>query len=440
MSNAKYWKPVYQLFNPEQPLTTPEEMKDFYIQREDSPVENLIAILEMEDEPAKFLLAGHRGSGKTTELRRIEQELAENYAVIWVDTATALDRYNIGYAEVVVLIGMEVCRQAIKPGWWSNRDQDLLDDLENSLTTVIYQDKETETEQLELPEVLKKLGLILKRGLTREMTKSLNIRPAVSDIIARVNDIIKAAEKDRNQKLLVIVDGLDRHDYITALEMFASPLLTELECHIIYTIPISLRYSPSFRQPMESFQCLDLYNLPVFECDWPTATLRDRNSGPTSTPNKHGRYILKSVITKRLAKINETDLFTPDALELLSEKSGGVIRDLIRLARTACQVALKKKKEYVDTTIAKEAIQEERKAYTINDYHFPELATVHETGRLTTNTHHLPKQGEVVICDELLQNKYVLGYYGDHTWFDVHPIIIEDLEQWQGSQNSAVSS
>ncbi|OLT62122.1 P-loop NTPase fold protein [Moorena bouillonii] len=427
MSNANYWKPAYQLFNPDKPLTTPEEMKDFYVQRENSPVEKVITTLEMEDQPAKFLLAGHRGSGKTTELRRIQQELAENYAVIWVDTATALDRYNIGYAEVVVLIGMEVCRQAIKPGWWSNRDQDLLDALENSLTTVIYQDKETDTEQLELPEVLKKLGLIMQRGLTREMSKTLNIRPALSEIIDRVNDIIKAAEKDRKQKLLVIVDGLDRHDYITALEMFASPLLTELECHIIYTIPISLRYSPSFRQPMESFQPLDLYNLPVFE--W------DRNSGPTSTPNQAGRDRLKSVITKRLAKINETDLFTPDALELLSEKSGGVIRDLIRLARGACQVALKKKKEYVDTTIAKEAIQEERKAYTINDYHFKELATVHETGRLTTNTNPLPNQKNTVICDELLHNKYVLGYYGDHTWFDVHPIIIEDLEQWQGSQN-----
>ncbi|WP_287255878.1 P-loop NTPase fold protein, partial [Moorena sp. SIO4E2] len=331
MSNAKYWKPAYQLFNPEQPLTTPEEMKDFYIQREDSPVEYVITTLEMEDQPAKFLLAGHRGSGKTTELRRIQQELAENYAVIWVDTATALDRYNIGYAEVVVLIGMEVCRQAIKPGWWSNRAQHLLDDLENSLTTVIYQDKETDTEQLELPEVLKKMGLILKRGLTRDMTKTLNVRPAVSDIIDRVNAIIKAAETDRNQKLLVIVDGLDRHDLRTSLEMFASPLLTELECHIIYTIPISLRYSPSFRQPRESFQPLDLYNLPVFECE--------RNSRPTSTANKVGRDILKSVITTRLAKINETDLFTPDALELLSEKSGGVIRDLIRLARGACQVA-----------------------------------------------------------------------------------------------------
>ncbi|NEO44267.1 MAG: AAA family ATPase [Moorea sp. SIO4A3] len=440
MSNANYWKPAYQLFNPEEPLTTPEEMKYFYVQRKNSPVEKVITTLEMEDQPAKFLLAGHRGSGKTTELRRIEQELAENYAVIWVDTKTALNKYNIRYAEVVVLIGMEVCRQAIKPGWWPKQDKRLLEALINSLSTVIHKEKKTETYGLGLPEVLQKLGLILKLGLTQEITKNVDISPDLSEVIDRVNAIIKAAEKDRKQKLLVIVDGLDRQDYGTALKMFLSPLLTELECHIIYTIPISLRYSPSFRQPMESFQPLDLHNLPVFECDWPTATLRDRNSGPTSTPNKVGRDMLKSMITKRLAKINETDLFTPDALELLSEKSGGVIRDLIRLARGACQVAVKKKKEYVDTTIAKEAIQEERKAYTIRDYHCRELAAVHQTGRLTTKTNYLPEKGEFVICDELLQNKYVLGYYGDPTWFDVHPIIIEDLEQWQGSQNSAVSS
>jgi predicted ATPase len=37
---------------------------------------------------AKFLLAGHRGGGKTTELRRLEQKLATAYTVIWIDTQT----------------------------------------------------------------------------------------------------------------------------------------------------------------------------------------------------------------------------------------------------------------------------------------------------------------------------------------------------------------
>ena len=428
MSSTSFWRPAYQLFKPEEPLTQAEDLRDFYVQRANSPVEDLINALEMEDDPAKFLLAGHRGSGKTTELRLLQDKLNQSYTVIWIDTETALERYNIGYAEVVVLIGQEICRQALQPGWWSRKDERLLKALEDSLKTVIYSDKKDEVDGLELPEVLKKMGMTLKLGLTREMTKSLNIRPVLSEVITRVNDIIKAAEKDRKQKLLVLVDGLDRHDEKTALEMFSSSLLTELDCHIIYSIPISLRYSPSFRQPMQSFQkCLDLTNPSVFECD--------RNLCPTGNPNGLGRDILIEVINKRLARLGDSHkgIFNPDALELICEKSGGVIRDLVRLARTACQVALRKKLVYVDLDTAKEAVQEDRKEYNLSDYHFPELDTIHRTGQLTTNTHKLPNKGEFVICDELLQNKFVLGYYdaSRNSWFDVNPILFEDLKRWQ---------
>ncbi len=69
MSSTRFWKPVCQLFKPEEPLTNLDNLRDFYVQRDNSPVESLMISLEMEDDPAKFLLAGHRGGGKTTELR-----------------------------------------------------------------------------------------------------------------------------------------------------------------------------------------------------------------------------------------------------------------------------------------------------------------------------------------------------------------------------------
>ncbi|QLE41010.1 hypothetical protein FD723_11475 [Nostoc sp. C052] len=433
MSNTSFWKPAYQLFKPEEPLTTPEELRNFYVQRANSPVENLITFLDMEDDPAKFLLAGHRGGGKTTELRRLEQHLNSKYTVIWIDTVTALDQYNIGYAEVVVLIGIKIFEKVIQREW--GLKDDLLNDLLESLKTVVYQDEDAENTGLELPEIIKKLGLILKQGLTRKVTTTLNIRPQLSKIIERVNAIIEAAEKRNKQKLLVIVDGLDRHDQVTALEMFASPLLTQLSCHIIYAIPISLRYSPSFRQPMESFQkCLDLTNPPVFECD--------ENLCPTIIPNQLGRDILNSVIHKRLASLGDAykGLFNPDALELISEKSGGVMRDLVRLARTACEVSLRLNLIYIDLDVAKEAVQEVRREYNLSDYHFPELDKVHRTGCLTTNTHSLPNKGQFVICDELLQNKFVLGYYdrSKKSWFDVNPILLEDLQRWQATNSPKI--
>ena len=92
MSNTTFWKTAYQLFKPEEPLATLEELQNFYVPRDNSPVDKLVSLLEMEDDPAKFLLAGHRGGGKTTELRRLQQQLDNSYKVIWIDTQTALDR------------------------------------------------------------------------------------------------------------------------------------------------------------------------------------------------------------------------------------------------------------------------------------------------------------------------------------------------------------
>ncbi len=348
MSDIQFWKPVYQLFKPDEPLMR-KDLEDFYVRREDSPVDSLVNLLEMEDTAAKFLLSGHRGGGKTTELRRLEQKCVSEYTVVWVDTDTALDKFNIGYAEVVVLIGISIVKQLAEKGWFlpKNLEKDLLE----SLSKVTYQDKNSGGGNLELPKLFQDLGMSLKVGFQRETLKTREVRPALSEIIAKVNAIIEAAEKEK-PKLLVIVDGLDRKDYGIALEMFSSTLMTDLSCHIVYAIPISLRYSPAFRLPMQSFEkCLDLANIPVFKCDEQTR--------PINTSDRVGRHILASVIEKRLHKLGDSykRLFLPEALDLLCEKSGGVMRDLVRLARTAGEVAFRKKMNEINLAIAQDAIR-----------------------------------------------------------------------------------
>ena len=111
------------------------------------------------------------------------------------------------------------------------------------------------------------------------------------------------------------------------------------------------------------------------------------------------------------------------------------MRDLVRLARTACEVALRKKINQVTLTIAQEAVREDRRTYAIEDYHYPELDAVHRTGALTSNAFDSPKHGKIVICDELLHYKLVLGYQDPKqgSWFDINPILIEDLERWQAT-------
>jgi hypothetical protein len=427
MSDINFWKPVYRLFKPDEPLMK-EDLQDFYVRREDSPVDSLVNLLAMEEEAAKFLLSGHRGGGKTTELRRLEQACIADYTVVWVDTDTALDKFNIGYAEVVVLIGMTIVQRLEEIGWKLPRqlEQDLL----SSLARVTYQDKVTGEGKLELPKLFTELGMVLRVGFQKETTKTREVRPALSDIIDRVNAIIAAAEADR-PKLLVIVDGLDRKDFEIALEMFSSSLVTALNCHTVYAIPISLRYSSAFRQPMEGFgRCLDLANIPVFKCD--------EQKRPTTEPDRVGRHILATVVGKRLKTLGEPyqNLFELPALDLLCEKSGGVMRDLVRLAKTACEVALRRKARQVNMATAEDAVREIRRTYSIEDYHFPELEAVHARGGLTSETYDSPREGKIVICDKLLHYKLVLGYEDPNKgrWFDVNPIVIEDLERWQSSK------
>ncbi|MEG4631086.1 hypothetical protein QUB56_16005 [Microcoleus sp. AR_TQ3_B6] len=424
MSDIKFWKPACQLFRPDEPLIN-KELEDFYVRREDSPVDDLVNSLATDDEPSQYLVAGHRGGGKTTELRRLEQKCTQDYTVVWVDTDTALDKFNIGHAEVPVLIGMQVVQRLKDVGW--KLPQKLEKELLETLKKITYQDKVTGGGELQLPKLFQDLGMLLKVGFQRETTRTLEVKPVLGEIINKVNEIIAAAQRDK-PKLLVIVDGLDRKEYSIAQNMFSSSLLTDLQCHICYAIPIDLRYSPSFRQTMEGFtRCLDLSNIAVFKCD--------EMARPTTNPDRVGRHILMEVVQKRLATLGDAyaNLFEPQAMDLLCEKSGGVLRDLVRLARMACQVALSRRVSRIDRTIAEEAVREEHRMYTIEDYHFPELETVHRTGKLSSNVFDSPKHGRIVICNELLHYKLVLGYddkkYG--RWFDVNPMLWVDLERWQ---------
>lgn len=426
MSDIKFWKPVYQLFKPDEPLMN-EALRDFYVRRSDSPVDGLVNLLALDEDDAasKFLLAGHRGGGKTTELRRLEQRCAADYTVVWVDTDAALDKFNIGHAEVTVLIGMQIVQQLAAIGWQLPKKLELA--LRESLGKVTYQDKTSGSGQIELPKVFQDLGMLLRVGFQKETTRTLEVKPVLGEIVDRVNDIIAAAQAEK-PKLLVIVDGLDRKEYSIALEMFSSSLLTDLNCHIVYTIPIALRYSSSFKQPMESFtDRLDLDNISVFKCD--------EAASPTSDADKVGRSILASVVQKRLGKLGKgyENLFEVQALDLLCEKSGGVMRDLVRLVRKACELALGKNLKTITHGIALEAIEHERRTYTIEDYHFPELEAVRKTGQLTNNTFDSPKQGKVVICNELLHYKLILGYHDPKRgrWFDVNPVLWGDVERWQ---------
>lgn len=71
-------KEAYRALDPAHPLGPAAAA---YVARPDNPVSRIITELQLTDTPRQYLLTGHRGTGKTTELSRVSQALADDYQV-----------------------------------------------------------------------------------------------------------------------------------------------------------------------------------------------------------------------------------------------------------------------------------------------------------------------------------------------------------------------
>jgi hypothetical protein len=72
-------KQAYRALDPAHPL---EPDSPFYAPRPDNPIPLIITELQLADVPRRYLLTGHRGSGKTTELGRIAKALESTHIAL----------------------------------------------------------------------------------------------------------------------------------------------------------------------------------------------------------------------------------------------------------------------------------------------------------------------------------------------------------------------
>ncbi|MEK7397544.1 MAG: ATP-binding protein, partial [Candidatus Poribacteria bacterium] len=79
---AKNLDDIYTIFDPSQPLPG---VSEYYVKRKYNPLEEIKRNLLLNNiHPPKYLFAGHRGSGKSTELNRLMAypEIQEKYFTV----------------------------------------------------------------------------------------------------------------------------------------------------------------------------------------------------------------------------------------------------------------------------------------------------------------------------------------------------------------------
>lgn len=409
-TKATTLREAVNLLDPERHLATPDERENFFVQREDSPVDKLRVILELTDKPQKILFSGHRGSGKSAELSRLAQLLEDEFIVVRFSAKRTLNLSDLTHVDVLVSIGLQLFQKAAELSEDLDLNPDLLRHVLEFTKAVSREEFREETVgtdvsagfQALLASVVSKVSTQdTTRGTVREETQT-----RLKDLLDSIEDISQELKVKSERRILIVVDDLDKADLDTARDLFykRTRALTAPSVSIIYTFPIALQHHADFIQIRDYFS--QVYSLPNIKTE--------TQSGDPFPP---GLDLLQSIITRRVAP----DLFTEEALDLLTRMSSGIPRELILLARQSVLEALVNDKDEVDVVSVEEEVKNRVREYDViirNDQR-----DLLRTIRKTKEIDNLPEYRA------LLNNLSVLEYNNGDRWYDVHPLVRRLIEK-----------
>ncbi len=416
---------VYQAFDPS-PLEPEED--DLYIELDDvrgeaGVVARLAKRIQLSgDEYTCQLLAGHHGSGKSTELKRLKRELetGENpFFVVYCEAKSDLDVNDVDFPEVLIAIVHQLARQLeeqvgikLKPGYFKDRWERLKKVLGS----------EVGFEEFELQTGLFNLAGVIKSSPDARAKIREALEPEMGHLLIAANDVIGEATLELTKKkrsgLVILVDDLDKivlrpHEASkcsTAEYLFVhrQPQLSAFKCHLVYTMPLSLAYSAHQGEIASRYGA----RVPVI----PMTKIAKR-------PPKRGRYepgfdCFRQIIEARLksVEVEERTVFENDSVrDRLIELSGGQPRELMIMIREAIvSDTLPIRDAAVDRT---EREGQRSYARLLMDEHSKIVESVRKNGVLKRT-----KANEDLVR-ELLDSRAILQYVNDDEWYGVNPLI-----------------
>ncbi len=372
------------------------------------------------------LYAGHRGAGKSTELLRLQADLNQKgcFVVYFAADQDDLDPEDTEYTDILIACTRRLLEQLKNANpqplltWLNERQQDLK---ELAFTEIRFDDLKLETA----------IGLFGKlssniRAIPNERAKiRAKLDPHTVTLLSALNEFIQDGKRHlptEQSQLVVIVDNLDRIVPVNREEkrtnheeifIDRANQLKGLDCHLIYTIPISMVYSSRVADLRDIYDN-DPLVLPMIMVEMPD----------NQTVCKEGMDQLKELIGRRVRKyaptqLLETNIFESlEVLEKLCLMSGGHIRNVMLLIRSAF--------DHIESLpITKQAVQrsitQAREIYhrTVEENQWNLLAEVYKSKAIKNDDEYR----------KLLFNRCILQYafFDDEgemqVWYDVHPLI-----------------
>jgi hypothetical protein len=408
------------------------DYEDVYAVQHDqeSPVAVIKTKILWEGDEGIHLISGFRGSGKTTELKRMKYDLEREGC--FVVMADALDYLNpAGVIEIsdllVILAGAfndEMPSESLgKNGFWER--------IRTFLTTEVrFSEVSVEAGIPDNPFLDAKINLKgeLKDSPSLRKLVQLMLKNRISTLKNQTDKFFEDAVKSIRQthgdkKIVFIFDSLEKlrgssseqANIQKSVELLFSDHFDKLEIpyvHVVYTVPPWLK----LRVPrLANSELLRLI-----------PSVKQKNRDGTSYPA--GDQSLRNLLERRLEKPNIKTIFGPDnsLIDQLVNHCGGHFRDLLLMARQVILRARRLQSFPVTQAEIDYALNELRRDYlpiSVQDAHW--LKKI-----MDTHDCHMTDNEEAAIrLSSLLDTHTVLFLKNGDEWYDVHPLIQEDVKR-----------
>lgn len=388
-----------------------------------SCVDALYRTIALSDSESCQLFTGFPGTGKTTELRRLEARLQASVELpthcIYIDFEDYLDRYTaISITDVLRVVAWCMDREATaaegadpeqKPGYLK-RFFEYLSATDPELQKIGFAAYGASLmfEIKNNPSFRKKAEAALEGRFQQFAAQA---KDTMSQAVVR----LRRARSVADLRVVVIADGLEkltplREEDRTNMETSVDTLFLthreflHLPCHAIYTFPLWLRFRNAQLGASFGREPLVL----------PMVKINDRGGEPYTA----GYEKMTEMVAKRIDDLSAVFGSDPDqTLRPLIEASGGYPRDLLRMVRTLLTDATSFPVTREQST---QVVQDLARSYADTI-----LGTYLDVLQRVATTHELPKDDskQLALFGYLFERWLILAYRNGDEWYDLHPLV-----------------
>lgn len=365
----------------------------------------------------RVLFSGHRGCGKSTELQRLKRLLQSQFTFNRPDLEETLGLHATDAPQIVFYCALSLVRIAshegvsLPPQVVAQGNAWLDPDTRSSLAAHAIREDRL------LGEGFDQIARDLRVGDVRASQHIRSNLTALLSLVKALSSALEAALAPR--RVLLLVDDLDKlTDGTQARQIFCEDrlILQSIPCSVLFTFPIALWYETTSEIKTDFDEALVL---PMVAINSPP------DGGDPSRAAQRaglGRLSLYQVLNARVDL--SAGVLAPGVPEMLIDRSGGVLRDLLLLLRTAVVEAMADERDAVQIDHVQRAYGELRDQHYRRMIDIDRVGEVSRTEILDALAGDWPRR-EVVstaALRHLLQHLCVLEYDGE-PWFDLHPAV-----------------